>query len=557
MTTLVCVSIMVQDAEEALVDARAAKQAGADLVEFRIDGWYTGQGDDTALRAEQDAAATLAAQSPLPCIVTCRSASEGGMYDGPEDARVSLYERLGTAFGTLDDGHTQHPPRYLDFELAAYARSANIRRKINLAVDHPEQIRDVRTSLILSVHDFTGRPHDLTRRLLDLRSHEAAKIHKIAWRARSLRDNLEVFDLLHERDRPMIALGMGEFGLMSRVLAPKFGGFLTFASLRPTEATAPGQPTLAELLNLYRFRAITPTTRVYGVAAWPVAHSLSPRVHNAAFEAINFDAVYLPMPIAEGYESFKATVLELIHHPRLDLGGLSVSIPHKENLARLAREQYWLLDATSAATGSANTLSVERAGGRLSSVNVSNTDAPALVGAIQRGIGPIEGISAAILGAGGLGRVAAWALAQAGARVVIYNRHDDRARDAARELVSVGENLQIDAGVWVDRAAKGHDLYVNCTSVGMTGGPDPEGTPVDPAVVAGVNPHAAYFDSVYTPRETSMLAKAREARCAAIEGLGMFTRQAELQFQTWTGASPAGLFEQLVKSAVRRAEDRP
>jgi 3-dehydroquinate dehydratase/shikimate dehydrogenase len=84
---------------------------------------------------------------------------------------------------------------------------------------------------------------------------------KVAYRARSLRDAIEILDLPALLRRPTVALGMGEFGLLTRVLAPKFGGFLTFAALRPAVATAPGQPTIADLLQLFRFRRSGPEPR--------------------------------------------------------------------------------------------------------------------------------------------------------------------------------------------------------------------------------------------------------------------------------------------------------
>ncbi|MCH7791522.1 MAG: type I 3-dehydroquinate dehydratase, partial [Planctomycetes bacterium] len=347
MHTLICVSIMVDDDEAALRDADEAKRAGADLVEWRVDEVFHGEGDDHGTQRVE----RLVARSPLPCIVTCRPTWEGGSYDGDDAARVALFERLGTS---------DNPPRYIDVELAAYTRSENLRRKVNLAVDHPEQRRDVHTSLILSIHDFDGRPADLSRRLLTMRDELAARVTKVAFRARSLRDNLELFDLPAQQGRPTIALGMGEFGTLSRVLAPKFGGFLTFASLRPAEATAPGQPTVDELLNLYRFREIGPGTRVYGVMGHPLGHSLSPRVHNAGFAQRGIDAVYLPMPIVgapdpeTSYASFKATLGELVDHTGLDFEGASVTLPHKHNLVRFARERGWTIDATAEAIGAGN-----------------------------------------------------------------------------------------------------------------------------------------------------------------------------------------------------------
>lgn len=157
MSTLLCVPILVHDAQSALADAAAARDHGADIVEFRVDACFSGSGDE----AETHDMLRLAAESPLPCIITCRPTWEGGHYDGPEDARVALFERLGTG---------DSPPAYIDAELAAYTRSANLRQKVNLAVDHPKQVRPVATRLILSMHDFDGRPADLSRRLAAMRA---------------------------------------------------------------------------------------------------------------------------------------------------------------------------------------------------------------------------------------------------------------------------------------------------------------------------------------------------------------------------------------------------
>src|SRR5690606_36849201 len=128
----------------------------------------------------------LVAESPLPSIVTCRAAFEGGQYTGGEDERVSLYEAICTG---------EHPPRYIDVELATYRRSANVRQKVDLAVQHPGQVREVRARLILSSHDFDDRPADLLRRIASMVDEPACAVAKFAWRARSLRDNLEAFEL--------------------------------------------------------------------------------------------------------------------------------------------------------------------------------------------------------------------------------------------------------------------------------------------------------------------------------------------------------------------------
>jgi 3-dehydroquinate dehydratase/shikimate dehydrogenase len=225
------------------------------------------------------------------------------------------------AIGTADPG-----PRYIDFELAHLARSANIRQKVLLAVDHARQVRDLKTSLMLSSHDFDGRPSDLTRRATAMWNDSACAVAKLAWKARSVRDCIEAFELLQQAPKPTVALCMGAHGMASRVLGAKFGAFLTYARAQGDPGTAPGQPTVSQLRELYRFDSITPRTRVFGVVGWPIEHSLSPHLHNAGFGAIGFDGCYVPLPVPPEWEHFKASVHALLDFKPLDLGGLSVLI---------------------------------------------------------------------------------------------------------------------------------------------------------------------------------------------------------------------------------------
>lgn len=538
--TLVCVPILVHDIDAALADASAARAAGADLVEFRLDEFFSGQDPLTEAQVLR-----LPAESPLPCIITCRAAAEGGGYDGPDADRVALFERLANAFGEGDS-----PPRYLDLELASWERSANLRQKVRLAIDHPEQRRDLKTSLILSLHDFHGRPADLHRRASRLASETDASVVKVAYRARSLRDALELLDLPALLRRPTISLGMGEFGLLTRVLAPKFGGFLTFASLRPASATAPGQPTIRDLLGLYRFRSINPATAIYGVIGWPVGHSRSPLLHNAGFDQARINAVYLPLPIAAdddaeaSYLSFKATLLELVAHGGLNFRGASVTLPHKESLARLAREQGWALDEASASLGAANTLGVDRAAsGEPGAIRVCNTDAPALREELSQLAGPLQGHSVVVVGAGGVARAAVWAAQSLGARVVIVNRTAAHARALASAMG--GDIRVLPAPPWRERPA----AVINATPVGMAGGPAPGSLPITlPDEFEGRRP--AILDTVYNPAATPLVSQAAARGWPAIGGEGMFIRQARAQFRVWTGAEPPpGLFESALASS--------
>jgi len=554
MPTLVCVPILVADIPSALDAAARAKAAGADLVEFRVDDIFHGS-SGKAGEDEVHSIVSLVSRSPLPCILTCRAADEAGNvggYDGDEQARVALFERLGAL------QPPEHPPRYLDVELAAYTRSENVKQKVNLAVDHPAQGRDLSTSLILSTHDFQGRPADLTRRIARMHEQPAAAVHKIAYRARSVRDNLELLDIAMDSSTPTIALGIGEFGLMSRVLAPKFNAFLTFAALDRAAATAPGQPTVDDLFNLYRFRSITRSTRVYGVVGWPVEHSLSPLIHNAGFAEIGHDGVYLPIPIPPEYEHFKATILALLDHPRLDFSGCSVTIPHKENLVRLAREQGWVLDTHSELCGAANTLFVLRADQHAAGeIRVSNTDGDALLATIDPILDELgdPGGPVAVLGAGGVARSVVAALVKY-YDVDVYNRDAEKARELADAINAKGKGK-----VWVEGMAIGHALsmfparpvsaIVNCTSVGMSGGPAPAASPITEAAI-GRSGARLVVDTVYTPRRTPLLIAAERAGIRAEGGVGMFVAQAVRQFHAWTGkVPPYHLWNGLLESRLK------
>ncbi len=557
--SMICVPIMVEEANNALLDASLAQAKGADLVEYRVDLLFEDR-DDESLEIRIARVLDLVKESPLPCIVTCRPHWEGGDYHGDDDQRIALYLALGTS---------DHPPAYIDVELATYTRSANIRQKINLAVGHGlirKLLRTSSTRLILSSHDFEGRPSDLTRKIIAMNDEPACSVVKIAYRARSIRDNLEIFEILRDRQKPTIALCMGEFGLMSRVLAPKFGGLLTFASLRDEAMTAPGQPTIDELLGLYRFRSIKATTKVYGIIGWPVTQSMSPLVHNAGFENICWDGVYLPMPIVadpndpEGSEtSFNVTVSQLIEDKSVIFCGASVTIPHKEHAAiipiRGLLNCFYKNDPVKR-IGAANTITqwwsnIEFDHRTCDGISLVNSDATAIHDLLQDMLGDLNGKKIALIGAGGVAKAAASSSARDGAAVLIINRTHSRATETAEQLLTDSEDgyfgsiHAIDMDQLPDLIA---DAYINCTPVGMKDGPDPEGLSIPIDDMPPLPPETVFFDTVYNPIETPMLKAAKDHGYRTIDGVQMFVKQAEAQFELWTEQSaPAGLFDQLVR----------
>ncbi|MEM8738405.1 MAG: type I 3-dehydroquinate dehydratase [Planctomycetota bacterium] len=525
--TRLTVPIAVDTYAAALSLAVRAAEFGADLVEYRLDAFVSAGADlsEAKLRDIEK----LVRDSPLPCIVTCRPVWEGGDYDGDEMHRISLLEHAALGPGAGGSGIT---PAYLDVELRAYETSANLRQKIGLVIDHEDQPRpEVTTGLILSSHDFETMPPDLDRKLMAMATAPACRVIKLAWRARSLRDNLEAFEIVRRRLKPTIALCMGEAGLPSRVLAKKFGALLTFASLDKHHATAPGQPTVAELKQCYRWDQQTPETRVYGVIGFPVGHSVSPAFHNAGFDATGYDGVYLPLPIPPEYEHFKATVLSWLDYAPLHFRGASVTIPHKQNLLRFVEEQGGEIEPLAATIGAANTLHRRGDG----SLYAGNTDYAAILDAVcdAWSIGPdqLADKRVAVLGAGGAARAAVAGFAHHAAAVTVFNRTVARAQALADTFGAEAQPLEA-----LDPYR--FDLVVNCTPVGMH--PHPEASPAvfGPPPAEGGAARPLVFDTIYNPAETRLLREAAAAGCATLAGREMFLRQGAAQFALWTGLAP-------------------
>jgi shikimate dehydrogenase len=243
-----------------------------------------------------------------------------------------------------------------------------------------------------------------------------------------------------------------------------------------------------------------------GVCGWPVAHSRSPQMHNAALAAAGLDDWrYLRLPLPP--ELFAEAVRAL---PAAGFRGVNVTIPHKRAALALAD------DATDAARaiGAANTLTFEDG-----AIQADNTDAPGLLAALGE---PPAGRTALVLGAGGAGRAAAWALASAGADVAIWNRTPERAREVA---AAVGGRA-----VEAPRAA---DIVVNCTSVGLY---DPDATfKALPLGADELGAGSLVVDMVYRVGGTRFLDAARTRGARVVDGLEVLVAQGAASFERWTG----------------------
>ena len=260
-------------------------------------------------------------------------------------------------------------------------------------------------------------------------------------------------------------------------------------------------------------RRIGGATQVLGVMGWPVEHSLSPAIHNAAFAALDLDWVYVPMPVEPG--RVRAAVEGL---GSLGFRGANVTMPHKEEVAAAVDR----LDDDAARLRAVNTVVVAPDG----TTSGANTDAPGFGRFLADDVGfDVGGRTVLVLGGGGAARACALAVARAGAARISVAVRDERQATAIRDLCGplgcVVDRVVFDDAVGVDA-----DVVVNATPLGREAGGPPH-PPFRPGMLA--------VDLLYRPAVTGFQRAARAAGAEAHGGLGLLLQQAALSFELWTG----------------------
>ncbi len=466
--------------EETMEAARAALReaaACADLAEVRLD--YLRDFDFT----DPQSLKKLLEDKTIPVIITCRARSEGGRQMVAEDVRLRL----------LVEGAQW--AEWCDIEYSSFDRVASL---------SPDYSR-----MIISYHNFSETPADLENIYAKLSLLPAA-VCKIATQANDFADSMTILRLLdraHGEGRKLIALAMGEAGVITRVMALARGGFLTFGSLGQGRESAPGQLTCRELKQVYRVDYLSPKTTITGIIGKPVSHSASPAMHNAAYGALWLDFVYLPFEVDDLRKFFDTIRSE-------PMRGLSVTIPHKVAVMNFLDE----IDETARKIGAVNTIVVRD--GRFFGYN---TDAAGAMGPLEK-ICELEGESCAVLGAGGAARAVVYGLVERGAAVTVFARDLGRARPLT-------ESFGVRVLPLAEFSASDARIVINTTPLGMHGHSVGQSA-VPRETLRG---RSIAYDLVYNPLATRFLYDAKAEGCRIITGLEMLVFQAALQFNLLTG----------------------
>jgi 3-dehydroquinate dehydratase/shikimate dehydrogenase len=501
--TYLAVPIAAQNIEQAQQQTKAALAAGAEMLELRTD--YL---ENLSVDSAKDliAAVKTIAGKRLPVIVTCRDKRQGGAIAYPQQLRIDVL------IGALKAG-----AEFIDFEYENFL-STGTQERIRVALSG-----SLKGRLILSAHNFQTGFADISKLYRSILSVCQVAIPKIVYTANHINDCFEAFDLLHQTSGERIIFCMGEPGIISRIIAKKLNSFVTFASIDQETATAPGQLTIGQLKELYRYDFIDAATELYGVIADPVGHSLSPAIHNACFAEKGMNKLYLPLLVKGGRGEFDLFMRNILSRKWLNFRGFSITIPHKESALNFVRLHGWRVEPLAQKIGAANTLVVSKD----DTLKAYNTDYSAAIDSITSGLGitraGLQALPVAIIGAGGVARAIVAGLNDAGAAIKIYNRTVEKAQKLAAEFNC--EFAPLD-----DLANLEAKLVINCTSVGMY--PNVEETPLSEEYL---KKDMVVFDTVYNPAETLLLKQAKKKRAKTIDGLSMFINQAAAQFKLFTG----------------------
>jgi 3-dehydroquinate dehydratase / shikimate dehydrogenase len=492
----ICVPVCVRRAGDLANEVKRAAEIG-DVVEIRFDCFTEDEIGDAIkeyARLRQTFAETF--------IITFRPLEEGGHRAISIDERIAFWER--------DEKLWNHERPTFDLPDIEFQLLSNAGLRNQLASDR----------IVCSHHDFASGPKELDQLYKRMTQFPVVTL-KIAVQADDATDCIPVFNLIERarrEGRELIAIAMGQAGVMTRILGPSRGSFLTYGSLDEDSTTAPGQVTARDLREVYRIDSIDRETQIMGVIGRPVAHSISPYIHNAALAQTNLNAVFIPFEVHDLDSFIRRMVRKSSREIEWNLRGIAVTAPHKSSVVKHLE---WIEPAAKE-IGAVNTIVVQDGG-----LHGYNTDAAGFIGPLNSRVGSLDGVRCAVIGAGGAARAVVWALRQERTSVTLFCRDPEKAK-------AIRDQFQVSCRPLADAAFFEFDIVVNATPLGTRGELETE-TPVTAEQLRGVR---LAYDLVYNPLETQFMREARQAGCETVGGLEMLIAQAVEQFRLWTGKEP-------------------
>ncbi|HUR63010.1 MAG TPA: type I 3-dehydroquinate dehydratase, partial [Candidatus Thermoplasmatota archaeon] len=436
---------------------------------------------------------TVLDAASVPLLATLRPRRQGGRFEGPEDVRLNLLAAAGQAgFGLLD------------VELDA------------LVPGLVTELRKGGAGLVVSHHLGESPCRSDGLQPLQAMQDADARLDKLAFEAGAFPDALRALELAREHalrgGHPTVST-MGYGGGPLRALLALAGNQATYGHSPGLAPAVPGQPDILEVVRVWQHWGLRPQDLGGKAHPWlavlglPALHSLSPRLHNAAFRAAGRPERFgaLDVPASPG-------ALRLAFHAaqRIGMAGASITHPHKAEAARVAA-----CDEVARQVGAANCVRFTPEG-----AVATNTDATAL----RRLLAPLvkPGASVAILGAGGAARAAAWALQGMGAKVQAVARRPEQ----GRALEPLGAAFV----PWDDRFTLRPSVWVQATTLGLQG----QASPLEGHDLRG----AALVELNYAAGRTALQRQAEAAGCPVIGGRAVLLEQAVDAYRFWTGAEP-------------------
>lgn len=485
----ICVSVGAETADELIENVvRAAKKA--DVVEIRFDSLNAAEFDPTnPEKLNLVLREIFKIDHRKPLLTTFRPAEQGGARQIYAEERAAFWNSGYDVF-------------WADLEEDAVESSWNWHW----------------TKRICSYHDFDGAPKNLAEIYQRLKNKETDVV-KIAVRADDIAATIEIWKLLERAEREnvsLIPIAMGEAGKWTRILGLAHGAFMTYAALETGKETASGQISIEDLTEVYRVRELDRQTEIYGILGDPVAHSLSPYIHNAAFAFHRLNAVFIPFEVKNLDVFIEKFVRQETREVTLNFKGFSVTAPHKQAIVKHLDS----IDETAEKIGAVNTVKIVN--GKLHGYN---TDAAGFIEPLKNAYGDLKNIEAAVLGSGGAARAAIYALRKEGADITVFARNLEKAQYLAGEFQIAAEELTNE-----NRKIKTAKILVNATPLGTVGALENE-TPLTAEAMRNAD---LVYDLVYNPFETRFLREAKSADVPTIGGLAMLIAQAMAQSVIWT-----------------------